>query len=135
MSELTNEDIKQRIENRNKLREQLDRTGGILDVGAIYEGAKRAEEERAERQRELRERSAARNLEEQKKAEEFMIKVGQSVEKSKKEKADLEIKKAKSKADKELAAKIRNQNGLLSDEEEALDNSYRSMLNSLNKNK
>lgn len=125
-------DIKQRIENNNRIKDQLERTGGILDVGALYEGAKRAEEEHAERQRELRERSAARNLEEQKKAEEFMIKVGQSIERSNKEKADLEFKKAKSKSDKELAAKIRKQNGLKSDEEEVLDNSYRSMLGNFN---
>ena len=37
------EDIKKRIENRNKLADQLERTGGKLDIGAIYEGAEKAE--------------------------------------------------------------------------------------------
>lgn len=129
------EDIRQRIENSNRLTEQLERTGDILDVGALYEGAQRAEEEKLENQRKIRENEAARSVEEQKKSDEFMAKVGESVERKNKEKADLEFKKAKAEADKELEAKIRKQNGLLSAEEEARKNSYRSMLSNINKNK
>ncbi|WP_035053424.1 hypothetical protein [Carnobacterium pleistocenium] len=52
-------EIKQRIENSNRLTDQLERDGGILDVGALYEGAQREVDARAERQRKLREQQAA----------------------------------------------------------------------------
>lgn len=132
MSELTNEDIKQRVDNYNKTSDQLERTGGRLDVSAIYEGAKRAEEERAERQRKLREQQAAAQAAKDKELNDLLAKAGEKVKRDKEAKAQAEIKEAKAKADMELAAQIRNQNGLKSEEEEALDNSYRSMLGNFN---
>ena len=128
------EDIRQRIENSNRLTEQLERTGGILDVGAIYEGAQREVDERAERQRKLREQQAAAQVARDKEITDLLAKTGDKVKQDKEAASAKEIKEAKAKADKELEAKIRNQNGLKSTEEEALDQSYSNMLNILNKN-
>lgn len=127
------EDIRQRIENSNRLTDQLERTGGILDVGALYEGAQRIEEERAEHQRKLREQQAAAQAARDKEWTDLLAKAGEKVERDKEAKAQAEIKEAKAKAEKELAAKIRKQNGLLS-EEEKRKNSYRSMLNNVDFN-
>lgn len=123
------EDIRQRIENSNRLTEQLERTGDRLDIGAIYEGAQREEEARAERQRKLREQQAAAQAAEDKELTDLLAKTSEHTHKEAEAKAAKEIEKAKAKAEKELAAKIRKQNGLLSAEEEARKNSYRSMLN------
>lgn len=128
-------DIKERIENSNRLTEQLERTGDILDVGALYEGAQREEEARAERQRKLREKQAAAQVAEDKELTDLIAKAGEKVKQDKEAKAAMEIKEAKAKADKELEAQIRKQNRLKSTEEEALDQSYASVLNSLNLNK
>lgn len=128
-------EIKERIENSNRLAEQLERTNGILDVGALYEGAQREEEARAERQRKLREQQASARAAEDKEWTDLLAKAGEKVEQDKEAAAAKEIKEAKAKADKELEAKIRKQNRLKSVEEEARDNSYRSMLKDLNKNK
>lgn len=129
MSELTGEDIRQRIENSNRLTEQLERTGGMLDMGALYEGAQREVDERAERQRELRDKEAAAQAARDKELTDLLKATAEHSSKESEAKAAKEIKEAKAKADKELEAKIRNQNGLLSAEEEARKNSYRSMLN------
>ncbi|MDN5373117.1 MAG: hypothetical protein PWR19_2163 [Carnobacterium sp.] len=123
------EDIRQRIENSNRLKEQLERTNGILDVGALYEGAQREEEARAERQRKLREQQAAAQAAEDKELTDLLAKTSEHTHKEAEAKAAMEIKEAKAKAEKELEAQIRKQNGLLSAEEEARKNSYRSMLN------
>lgn len=128
-------DIKQRVENSKRLADQLERTGDILDVGALYEGAAREEEARAERQRKLREQQAAAQAAEDKELTDLLAKTSEHTHKEAEAKAAKEIEKAKAEAEKELAAKIRKRNGLKSDEEEALDQSYRSILNSLNKNK
>lgn len=129
------EDIRQRIENSNRLTEQLERTGGVLDVGAIYAGAQRIEEERADNQRKLREQQAAAQAAKDKEMNDLLTKLGEHLHKDTEAKAAKEIKEAQAKAEKELAAKIRKQNGLKSAEEEALDQSYISMLKNLNKNK
>lgn len=121
-------EIKERIENSNRLVEQLERTGDRLDIGAIYEGAQREEEARAERQRKLREQQAAAQAAEDKELTDLLAKTSEHTHKEAEAKAAKEIEKAKAKAEKELEAKIRNQNGLLSAEEEARKNSYRSML-------
>lgn len=128
-------DIKQRIENNNRLTDQLERTGDRLDIGAIYEGAQREEEARAERQRKLREQQAAAQAAEDKELTDLLKATAEHSSKEAEAKAALEIKEAQAKAEKELAAKIRKQNGLKSAEEEALDQSYISMLKDLNKNK
>lgn len=128
-------EIKERIENSNRLTDQLERTNGILDVGALYEGAQREEEARAERQRKLREQQAAALAAEDKEWTDLLAKAGEKVEQDKEATAAKEIKEAKAKADKELEAKIRKQNRLKSAEEEVKENGYRSMLNNLNKNK
>lgn len=125
-------DIKERIENSNRLTEQLERTGDRLDIGAIYEGAQREEEARAERQRKLREQQAAAQEARDKEWTDLLKATAEHSSKEAEAKAALEIKEAKAKAEKELAAQIRNQNGLKSEEEEALDNSYRSMLGNFN---
>lgn len=129
------EDIRQRIENSNRLTEQLERTGDRLDIGAIYEGAQREEEARAERQRKLREQQAAAQAAEDKELTDLLKATAEHSSKEAEAKAAKEIEKAKAKAEKELAAKIRKQNGLKSAEEEARDQSYMSMLKDLNKNK
>lgn len=129
------EDIRQRIENSNRLTEQLERTGGVLDVGAIYAGAQRIEEERADNQRKLREQQAAAQAAKDKEMNDLLTKLGEHLHKDTEAKAAKEIKEAQAKAEKELAAKIRKQNGLKSAEEEARDQSYMSMLKDLNKNK
>lgn len=131
MSELTGEDIRQRIENSNRLTEQLERTGGMLDMGALYEGAQREVDEREERQRELRDKEAAAQAARDKEITDLLAKTGDKVKQDKEATAAKEIKEAKAKADKELEAKIRNQNGLKSTEEESMDNSFRSMLGKL----
>ena len=123
-------EIKQRIENSNRLAEQLERTGDILDVGALYEGAQREEEARAERQRKLREQQAAAQAAEDKELTDLLKATAEHSSKEAEAKAAKEIEKAKAEAEKELEAKIRKENGLKSDDEEAMDNSYRSMLNS-----
>lgn len=123
------EDIRQRIENSNRLTEQLERTGDRLDIGAIYEGAQREEEARAERQRKLREQQAAAQAAEDKELTDLLKATAEHSSKEAEAKAAKEIEKAKAKAEKELESKIRNQNGLLSAEEEERRNSYRSMLN------
>ena len=128
-------EIKERIENSNRLTEQLERTGDILDVGALYEGAQREEEARAERQRKLREQQAAAQAAEDKELTDLLKATAEHSSKEAEVKAAKEIEKAKAEAEKELEATIRKQNGLLSAEEEARENSYRSMLNTLNKNK
>lgn len=128
-------EIKERIENSNRLAEQLERTGDILDVGALYEGAAREEEARAERQRKLREKQAAAQAAEDKELTDLLAKTSEHTHKEAEAKAAMEIKEAKAKAEKELEAKIRKQNRLKSTEEEARENSYRSMLKDLNKNK
>lgn len=125
-------EIKERIENSNRLTEQLERTGDRLDIGAIYEGAQREEEARAERQRKLREQQAAAQAAEDKELTDLLKATAEHSSKEAEAKAALEIKEAQAKAEKELAAKIRKQNGLKSDEEEVLDNSYRSMLGNFN---
>lgn len=129
------EDIKQRTDNRNSLMDQLESSGGQLDIGAIYKGARRAEEERADNQRKLREQQAAAQAAKDKEMNDLLTKLGEHLHKDTEAKAAKEIKEAQAKAEKELAAKIRKQNGLKSDEEEALDQSYISMLKDLNKNK
>lgn len=129
------EDIRQRNENRNRLVEQLERDGGTLDVGALYEGARRAEEEHAEHQRKLREQQAAAQVARDKELNDLLTKVGEHMHKETEAKAAKEIKEAKAKAEKELEAEIRKLNGLKTAEEEATDQSYASVLNSLNLNK
>ena len=126
------EDIKKRIENSNRLTEQLERTGGILDIGAIYEGAEKAEAERAEHQRKIREEAHAQQLKEQAEAKAFMDKVSEHVQKEKETQAEIETKEAKAKAMKELEAEIRKRNGLMSAEEEEKHNAYKNMLGNLN---
>ena len=126
------EDIKQRIENRNKLADQLERTGGILDIGAIYEGAEKAEAERAERQAKIRKEAHAQQLKKQAEAKAFMDKVSEHVHKEKETQAEIETKEAKAKAMKELEAEIRKRNGLMSAEEEEKHNAYKNMLGNLN---
>lgn len=128
-------DIKQRTDNRNSLVDQLEETGGRLDIGAIYAGAKHEEEERAERQRKIREDAAAAQAAEDKELTDLLKATAEHSSKEAEVKATKEIEKAKAEAEKELEATIRKQNGLLSAEEEARENSYRSMLNTLNKNK
>ncbi|MEK4948359.1 hypothetical protein [Carnobacterium sp. FSL W8-0810] len=128
-------EIKERIENSNRLTEQLERTGDILDVGALYEGAQREEEARAERQRKLREKQAAAQAAEDKELTDLLKATAEHSSKEAEVKAAKEIEKAKAKADKELEATIRKQNGLLSEEEEVRKNSYSSMLSNINKNK
>lgn len=135
MSELTGEDIKQRVENRNHLRDQLKRTGGTLDIGAIYEGAQREEDERAERQRKIREQQVAAQAAEDKELTDLLKATAEHSSKEAEAKAAKEIEKAKAEAEKKLEAQIRNQNGLKSAEEGAIEDSYRSMLSNLNKNK
>lgn len=125
------EDIKQRIENSNRLTEQLERTGGVLDIGAIYEGAEKAEAERAEHQRKIREEAHAQQLKKQAEAKAFMDKVSEHVHKEKETKAEIETKEAKAKAMKELEAEIRKRNGLMSAEEEEKHNAYKNMLGNL----
>lgn len=132
MSELTGQEIRERIERSNKLTAQLESSGGQLDIGAIYSGARRAEEERAENQRKLREQQAAAQAAKDKEMNDLLTKLGEHLHKDTEAKAAKEIKEAQAKAEKELAAKIRKQNGLKSEEEEALDNSYRSMLGNFN---
>lgn len=132
MSELTGQEIRERIERSNKLTAQLESSGGQLDIGAIYSGARRAEEERAENQRKLREQQAAAQAAEDKELTDLLKATAEHSSKEAEAKAALEIKEAQAKAEKELAAKIRKQNGLKSDEEEVLDNSYRSMLGNFN---
>lgn len=126
------EDIKKRIENYNELSDQLERTGGILDIGAIYEGAAKEEAERAEHQRKIREEAHAQQLKEQAEAKAFMDKVSEHVYKEKETKANEEVKLAKAKAEKELEAEIRKRNGLMSAEEEEKHNAYKNMLGNLN---
>ena len=126
------EDIRERVENYNKNSEQLERTGGRLDIGAIYEGAKRAEEERAEHQRKIREDAAAAQAARDKEWMDLLAATGKHSRKEAEAQSEKEIKKAKAKADKELEAKIRKQNGLKSDEEERLDQSFGKMLGKLN---
>ena len=125
------EDIKQRIENSNRLTEQLESTGGILDIGAIYEGAEKAEAERAERQAKIRKEAHAQQLKKQAEAKAFMDKVSKHVHKEKETKANEEVKLAKAKAEKELEAEIRKRNGLMSAEEEEKHNAYKNMLGNL----
>lgn len=126
------EDIKKRIENYNKLSDQLERTGGILDIGAIYEGAAKAEAERAEHQRKIREEAHAQQLKKQAEAKTFMDKVSEHIHKEKETQAEIETKEAKAKAMKELEAEIRKRNGLMSAEEEEKHNAYKNMLGNLN---
>ncbi|MBT2731650.1 hypothetical protein [Carnobacterium sp. ISL-102] len=126
-------EIKQHIDNSNRLADQLARDGGILDLGAIYAGAQRAEEERAENQRKIREVAAAAQAARDKELTGLLAKAGDKVRQDKEATAAKEIKEAKAKADKELEAKIRKQNGLNSTEEEAKKNAYRSMLNKIKK--
>ncbi|QIK51264.1 hypothetical protein G7058_03840 [Jeotgalibaca porci] len=126
------EDIKKRIENSNKLADQLERTGGILDIGALYEGAEKAEAERAEHQRKIREEAHAQQLKKQAEAKAFMDKVSKHVHKEKETKANEEVKLAKAKAEKELEAEIRKRNGLMSAEEEEKHNALKNMLGNLN---
>lgn len=125
------EDIKKRIENSNKLTDQLERTGGILDIGAIYEGAEKAEAERAEHQRKIRKEAHAQQLKKQAEAKAFMNKVSEHVQKEKETQAEIETKEAKAKAMKELEAEIRKRNGLMSAEEEEKHNAYKNMLGNL----
>ena len=129
------EDIRQRNENRNRLVEQLERDDGALDVGALYEGARRAEAEHAEHERKLREQQAAAQVARDKELNDLLTKVGEHMHKETETKAAMEIEKAKAEAEKELEAKIRKLNGLKTAEEEATDQSYASVLNSLNLNK
>lgn len=112
------EDIRQRIENSNRLTEQLERTGDRLDIGAIYEGAQREEEARAERQHKLREQQAAAQAAEDKELTDLLKATAEHSSKEAEAKAAKEIEKAKAEAEKELEAKIRKQNGLLSAEED-----------------
>lgn len=125
------EDVKQRIENSNRLTEQLERTGGILDIGALYEGAAKAVAERAERQAKIRKEQEAQQLKKQAEAKAFMDKVSEHVHKEKETKANEEVKLAKAKAEKELEAEIRKRNGLMSAEEEEKHNAYKNMLGNL----
>ena len=127
-------EIKERIENSNRLTEQLERTGGRLDIGALYEGAQREEEARAERQRKLREQQAAAQAAEDKELTDLLKATAEHSSKEAEVKAAKEIEKAKAEAEKELEAKIRKQNGLKSEEEEGKENALKSMLGNLNKN-
>lgn len=125
------EDIKKRIENYNELTEQLERTGGILDIGAIYEGAEKEEAERAEHQRKIREEAHAQQLKKQAEAKAFMVEMSEHIQKEKETQAEIETKEAKAKAMKELEAEIRKLNGLMSAEEEETHNAYKNMLGNL----
>ena len=131
MSELTGKDISQRIENYNRNVDQLDKNNGQLDVSSLYQGAQREADERAERQRKLREKELEAQAKRDKEINDLLAKAGETVSKEKEEKAALETKKETEKAQAELEAKIRKENGLQSAEEEERSNAFSKMLGNL----
>jgi len=131
MSELTGKDISQGITKSNQLKDQLDKNNGQLDVSSLYQGAQREADERAERQRKLREKELEAQAKRDKEINDLLAKAGETVRKEKEEKAALETKKETEKAQAELEAKIRKENGLQSAEEEERSNAFSKMLGNL----
>jgi len=124
-------EIKERIENSNRLTDQLERDNGILDVSAIREGVHRAEEERAERQRKLRENESALQAERDKEMNNLLSKAGDRIRQEQEAKTEIEIKRETEKAQAELEAKIKQANNLKSDSQVAEANAYKDMLSKL----
>lgn len=131
MSELTGKDISQGIAKSNQLKDQLDKNNGQLDMSSLYQGAQREAEERAERQRKLREKELEAQAKRDKEMNDLLAKAGETVSKEKEEKAALETKKETEKTQAELEAKIRKENGLQSAEEEERSNAFSKMLGNL----
>lgn len=131
MSGLTGADLEQRMNNKEQFDKQLKDKDNVLDLNAIYAGAQREEEERAEQQRKIKEKKAAIQEAEAKKINDLLAKVGDSVLKEKEEQAEIEIKKETEKKQSEIEAKIKQANNLKSDKQVAEDDAYKKMLGSL----
>lgn len=132
---LGEESMEQRVKNRNRLEAQLEKDNYKLDVGALREGAQRVEDERADRQRKIREKEEAQRLAEKKEWDDLMAKAGETLKKESEERAAQEIKKETEQAQKKLQEKISKANNVKSDSQVEKDKAYSNMLSNLNKNK
>lgn len=132
---LGEESMEQRMKNRNRLEAQLGKDNYKLDVGALREGAQREEEERADRQRKIREKEEAQRLAEKKEWDDLMAKAGETLKKESEERAAQELKKETEQAQKKLQERISKANNVKSDSQMEKDKAYSNMLSNLNKNK
>lgn len=132
---LGEESMEQRMKNRNRLEAQLGKDNYKLDVGALREGAQREEDERADRQRKIREKEEAQRLAEKKEWDDLMAKGGETLKKESEERAAQELKKETEQAQKKLQEKISKANNVKSDSQVEKDKAYSNMLSNLNKNK
>ena len=104
---------------------------GNIDFEAMNAGARLEYLDRLVQSKMYEAQQEATRQAEQAKVQRFMDGLAEHVDKDKKEKAQRELEKAKQKADAELQKEIYSKHHVKTDEEEAKDNSYRSMLKDL----
>ncbi|WP_035053428.1 hypothetical protein [Carnobacterium pleistocenium] len=102
----------------SKLAEQLERNVNRLDVEAIYKGAQREQEERAEYQEKIREKQVVAQEAESKAWNELLAKDGERARKEREAKIEMEIKEETEKAQAEIEI-IRKKNRLSTVDEDA----------------
>src|SRR5699024_8967392 len=104
---------------------------GNIDFEAMNAGARLEYLDRLVQSKMYEAQQEANRQAEQAKIQGLMSGLSEHIDKEKKEKAQIELEKAKQKADAELQKEIYEKHHVKTDEEEAKDNSYRSMLKDL----
>ena len=104
---------------------------GNIDFEAMNAGARLEYLDRLVQSKMYEAQQEANRQAEQAEIQGLMSGLSEQVDKEKKEKAQIELQKAKEKADAELQKEIFEKHGVKTDEEQAKDNSYRSMLKDL----
>ena len=131
MARLSNEEIEQRERNRANFEKTLKENNGGLDFEAMRKGAEAEEQERHERSQLSRKKLEDKTAKTDEALSGLLAKAGENVNDEKERKARQEKEKQQARLQKELDQQIQEEYGVKTDEEEAKDNSYRSMLKGL----
>ena len=134
MSKYSNDDIEQRIKNKNKLTEKLDGSNDN-DYSSFYAGleekAKAQELERFKKSLDRQDELVAQMQKQHDEVQGLLDKLSEKIATENQSKANQEIQEAKAKAENELNQAISKKYGVKSDEEVQTDNAYKEMLKGL----
>ena len=134
MSKYSNDDIEQRIKNKNKLTEKLDGSNDN-DYSSFYAGleekAKAQELERFKKSLDRQDELVAQMQKQHDEVQGLLDKLSEKLATENQSKANQEIQEAKAKAENELNQAISKKYGVKSDEEVQTDNAYKEMLKGL----
>ena len=126
----------ERRKNKSEVEEEIehlnDRTidsKGNIDFEALNAGARLEHLDRLVQSKMYEAQQEAKRQAEQAKIQGFISGLSEHVDKEKKEKAQIELEKAKQKADAELQKEIFEKHGVKTDKQQALDDAYSKLLN------